>query len=255
MAELRKIHELISNVLLDSEISAIAAAEAWAIIESTQASNAQAFSIARGEAWRQMRARGHFPHDIPTIEVPGDPVAGLSIIERTALSLTLRFKFENDEVAQILGESSKATAAIIKTARRELARTAIAITALTNPTRCPIMSQSAINLGQSISRGQAMNLVSHCAECSICVPVLRTVDRQIVSDYTDAPMQELPEAVTTITPTKDAEDLVARANLKNGWAPRDINVSRDPRKLMKRTIIFGAISTLLIALGLWLGFS
>ena len=100
-----------------------------------------------------------------------------------------------------------------------------------------------------------MNLVSHCAECSICVPVLRTVDRQIVSDYTDAPMHELPAEISKVTPLKEVDELVARANLKNGWAPRDINVSRDPRKLMQRTIIFGAISTLLIALGLWLGFS
>jgi hypothetical protein len=117
------------------------------------------------------------------------------------------------------------------------------------------MSQSAINLGQTITRGQAMNLVSHCAECSICVPVLRTVDRQIVSDYSLAPIQEVSPEVSGAEIPLDADQLVARAKLKDGWAPRDINVSRDPRKMLQRTIIFGAISTLLIALGLWLGFS
>lgn len=255
MAELGTINELISNVILDTEIAAVATRDAWSIIQATNPSDAQALSIARGEAWRQMRARGVFPHDIPTIELAGDPVAALSIIERTALSLSLRFHLETPEVAQILGENQKSTAAIIKTARRELARAAIAITALTNPTRCPVMSQSAINLGQTITRGQAMNLVSHCAECSICVPVLRTVDRQIVSDYSQAPMQELASEISEATIQSNPAELVTRAKLKDGWAPRDINVSRDPRKMLQRTIIFGAISTLLIALGLWLGFS
>ena len=257
MADLTKIHELISNVVLDAEIAAIATADSKAIIESVAAtdssvSDLQKFSIARGEAWRQLRARGLFPHDIPKIVVPSDPVSALTIVERTVLSLALRFKIETTEIALIIGESPKATAAILKSARRELARTAIAMTALTNATRCPIMSQSATTMGYIISRGQAMNLVSHCAECSICVPVLRTVDRQIVDDYTSAPMQEFVEQDLTNIATKDAIELVKRANLKKGWAPRDINLSRDPRKLMQRTIIFGAISTILISLGLWL---
>ncbi|MEY3278213.1 MAG: hypothetical protein RLZZ426_699 [Actinomycetota bacterium] len=257
MADLTKIHELISNVVLDSEIAAIATADSWAIIEAVAAtdspvSDLQMFSIARGEAWRQLRARALFPHDIPKIGVPSDPVAALSIVERTVLSLALRFKIETTDIALIIGESPKVTAAILKSARRELARAAIAITALTNPTRCPIMSQSAMTMGNIISRAQAMNLVSHCAECSICVPVLRTVDRQIVDDYTSAPMQEFVKAELTKITTKDGLDLVQRANLKKGWAPRDLNLSRDPKKLLQRTIIFGAISTILISLGLWI---
>jgi hypothetical protein len=65
-------------------------------------------------------------------------------------------------------------------------------------------------------------------------------------------MQEFVKAELTKITTKDGLDLVQRANLKKGWAPRDLNLSRDPKKLLQRTIIFGAISTILISLGMWI---
>ena len=70
-------------------------------------------------------------------------------------------------LAEISGIQRKELQGLLKEARRQLARAAIAMTMLTNDTRCPVTSQAQQTLGSTLKRSQAMNLVSHAAECSI----------------------------------------------------------------------------------------
>jgi len=249
MADVRRIYELVSSIVLDSAVADVATADAAVVAEHSSAVGEQELSIARAEAWRQLRARNIFPHDIPAVAVPGDPVSALTVAERTVLALSVRFALPISDVAKILGDSERTTAAILKSARRELARSAIAMTLLTNATRCPVISQAERNLGERISRAQALNLVSHSAECSICVPVLRTVDKQIAADYANVPIADVPTNIQEMIEQRDATSLTTRAALKNGWAPRDSQLSSDPRKMLRRAIIWGAASTALVIAG------
>ena len=247
-------YELVSAVILDADISAQACIDAALIVRETQADELQALSIARGEAWRQLRARNVFPHDVPLVDVAGDPVAALTAVERTVLCLSLRLKLSNSDIARVTAISEREVRGLIKTARRELARAAIAMTMMTNPTKCPATATAQTTFGNSLKRGQSMHLVTHAAECSICVPVLRTVDRSVVEDYTNALQSELPSHIAesiSHTSSEAALGLVERAKLKNGYAPADKNLSQDPRKLLKLAIFSGAISAVLISLSLF----
>lgn len=253
MIILAQQYELISSVVLDVEIASIATVDAISISQATSASDDQSLSIARAEAWRQLRARNVFPHDIPIFEVFGDPVSALSPAERTLLALSLRLKVSDDRLGSIVGMKHKDAIATLKEARRQLARAAIAMTLMTNETRCPVTQTAQQTLGATLKRAQAMHLVTHAAECSICVPVLRTVDRQIVADYAQAAVAAVPADLESRAESVDAatrETLVSRSNLKSGWAPADENLSHDPRVLLKRAAFFGAVSAVLVAVGL-----
>jgi hypothetical protein len=162
-------------------------------------------------------------------------------------------KFEEAQIASIVGMKNKEVVSLLKESRRQLARAAIAMTMLTNETRCPITTQSQQNFGADLKRSQALFLVTHAAECQICVPVLRTVDRQIISDYINAAPIGIPSALdNSVAQLSDAarEALVSRARLKSGWAQPDENLSQDPKRLIKRAVLFGAISALCIIVGL-----
>ena len=248
-----QVYELVSSIVLDAEIASVATADAISVATSASVSASQTLSIARAEAWRQLRARSIFPLDVPLFAVDGDPVAALSPAERTVLALSLRLKRSDEEVAEISGIQRKELQGLLKEARRQLARAAIAMTMLTNDTRCPVTSQAQQTLGATLKRSQAMNLVSHAAECSICVPVLRTVDRQIIADYINAAPMSMPTSIDDrIASYSDAErsTLLSRAGLKTGWAPPDTNLNQDPRRLLKRAALLGAISALCIVVGL-----
>jgi DNA-binding CsgD family transcriptional regulator len=243
MADKDRIYEFISAIVLDDDIATVATADTLAIANALSAGSLQELSIARGEAFRQLRARNVFVHDISPINVDGDPVAGLTVMERAVLALTLRFNLTPADVAKILGEKEKSIARYLKSARRELARTAIASALFINPTKCPVINQSMQTLGTTLNRGQILNLVSHSAECSICVPVLRTVDRQIMQNYTEAPRIAFAGSAAT-----NVDALISRAALLDGWAPADSE--KDPKKLLRRAVVLGALSTFLIVVGL-----
>lgn len=248
-----QLYELVSSIVLDAEIASVATADAISISSASASTDVQALSIARAEAWRQLRARGIFPLDVPLFAVDGDPVAALSPAERTVLVLSLRLKRTEDEIAEISGIQRKEVLTLLKEARRQLARAAIAMTMLTNDTRCPVTSQAQQTLGSTIKRSQALNLVTHAAECSICVPVLRTVDRQIITDYINAAPLSMPKTIDDLVASySDAEHshLLRRAALKTGWAPPDENLNQDPRRLLKRAVLFGAMSAVFIIVGL-----
>jgi len=248
-----QIYELVSSIVLDREIASIASVDAISISEASEATVGQSLSIARAEAWRQLRARNVFPHDIPVFEVFGDPVAALSPAERTLLALSLRLKIEDENLATIVGMKRKDAISTLKEARRQLARSAIAMTLMTNETRCPVTQTAQQSVGATLKRSQALHLVSHAAECSICVPVLRTVDRQIVADYVQARAAEMPSDIASRLQQIDQQALATlekRAALKSGWAPPDQNLSQDPRALLKRAALLGVISAACVSVGL-----
>ena len=245
----REVYELVSAIVLDPEIALEAASDAYVISQAVDADEMQTLSIARGEAWRQLRARNVFLHDVPTFDAHLDPVAALTVMERTVLELSVRMRFNDESVAHVVGSSLKVVQKEIATARKELARAAIAGALLTNVTKCPVTSQAQMTLGAELTRGQAMNLVSHSAECSICVPVLRTVDRQIMQNYIDVPMAQLPPDFSTML-SKAAEPLVARARLVDGYAPRESEAKRNPRQMAVRAGVLGFASAVLIVVAL-----
>ena len=249
MADQRRIYEMVSSIVLDPNIALQATADACLIIDATKADDFQALSIACGEAWRQMRARAIFVDDLPRIDPHGDPVGGLTLLERTALELSVRFQLSNEDAAKVMDDKPKRVQNYVRTARRELARSAIAGALLTNDSRCPIVNQQKEMLGDTITRGEAMSLVSHSAECSICVPVLRTVDRQIMQSYIDVEIASVPQELESLL-HRDPKPLIERARLVNGYAPVDSESRNQPRQLIKRAVVFGGISAIRIAAAL-----
>ncbi|MEY4323658.1 MAG: hypothetical protein RL410_1439 [Actinomycetota bacterium] len=242
-----QLYEFISSVVLDADIALIAAADAQLISGATSATDLQALSIARGEAWRQLRARNVFSDEIPTIAIDGDPVSGLTVEERTVLALIARLNLSVHDAALVMSMKEKAVDGLLKTARRELARTGIAMTLMTNPSKCPVIAQFHSTLNGVMNRGSVMSLVSHSAECSICVPVLRTVDKQIVSQYIAAPRVQVPTEIVPLL-QRDTAPLIERATLNAGWAPNERD--RNSTFHVKRAIVYGFLSTLLIAIGI-----
>lgn len=235
----RQISELASAVILDAAGAARAAAEANAIADAIGASGLPRLAIARGEIWRVQAERERAPHELQPFLPDSDPVLGLTVAERTALALQLRLGLAAPAVAEVFGMSQRRVERLLATARRELARTAIAIALFSNPSRCPVLHRIQAN-GEVLDRSKALQLVTHAAECAICVPVMRTVDRQIIDDYRDAPAIELPTFEVT-----DVAALISRAQLQNGVPPK----AEGSTNWLRLAFWCGAVSSLLFLLG------
>lgn len=239
----QQIADLASAVILDPLGAARAAADAEVIADSVAATGLSRLAIARAEIWRVQQQRDRAPHELQPFLPDSDPVLGLTVAERTALALSLRLGLSAADVATVIGVKLPRAERLIASARRELARTAIAIGLLTNSSRCPVLAKIRAN-NEVLDRSKALQLVTHAAECSMCVRVMRVVDQQIVDDYRNAPRADLP----AVEPG-DASALVQRAQLQAGLPPRagrDIN-------WLRMAFGFGAASSLLLLLALFLG--
>ncbi|MEY3696897.1 MAG: hypothetical protein RJA41_547 [Actinomycetota bacterium] len=249
MANQDVIYDFVTSVVLDVEVSNKVTSESLAIGEGL--SDSQVFAIARAEAWRQMRARNVFAFDIPAIPLDADPVQALTLMERSVLSLSLRQKLEVEEISQIVDETRKIVNRDLKEGRKNLARAAIALALMNNQTKCPVIVAAHQTLGSRLTRAQQMHLVTHAAECSICVNVLRVVDKQVIQDFINAPVLKYPNNLSKISDS-EKERLIKRAELKDGWPPSYGKYFENPRVSLKSATIFGAASSALIALGLYL---
>ena len=249
MANQDVIYDFVTSVVLDVEVSNKVTSESLAIGEGL--SDSQVFAIARAEAWRQMRARNVFAFDIPSIPLDADPVQALTLMERSVLSLSLRQKLEVEEISHIVDETRKIVNRDLKEGRKNLARAAIALALMNNQTKCPVIVAAHQTLGSRLTRAQQMHLVTHAAECSICVNVLRVVDKQVIQDFINAPVLKYPNNLPKISDS-EKERLIKRAELKDGWPPSYGKYFENPRVSLKSATIFGAASSALIALGLYL---
>lgn len=249
MANQDVIYDFVTSVVLDVEVSNKVTSESLAIGEGL--SDSQVFAIARAEAWRQMRARNVFAFDIPAIPLDADPVQALTLMERSVLSLSLRQKLEVEEISHIVDETRKIVNRDLKEGRKNLARAAIALALMNNQTKCPVIVAAHQTLGSRLTRAQQMHLVTHAAECSICVNVLRVVDKQVIQDFINAPVLKYPNNLPKISDS-EKERLIKRAELKDGWPPSYGKYFENPRVSLKSATIFGAASSALIALGLYL---
>ncbi len=249
MANPDAIYDFITSVVLDVEVSNKTTSEALAISEGL--SDLQTFAIARAEVLRQMRARNVFAFDIPSIALDADPVQALTLMERAVLSLSLRHKFEEEEVCEVMDETRKIVRRDLKEGRRNLARAAIALTLMNNQTKCPVINAAHQTIGIRFTRAQQMHLVTHAAECSICVNVLRVVDKQVIQDFINAPQLKYPNDLPTISAEEKAR-LIKRADLQDGWPMKVGRYFENPRVSLKNATVFGIASSALIALGLYL---
>jgi hypothetical protein len=139
----------------------------------------------------------------------------------------------------------------LKEGRKNLARAAISIALMNNPSKCPVVNSAHQTLGARLTRAQQMHLVTHSAECSICVNILRVVDKQIVQDYINAPVLNYPNTLTQIT-EEEKTRLTKRAELKDGWPKSYGSFFENPRVSLRTATIFGLASSALIAIGLYL---
>jgi hypothetical protein len=243
------IYDFITSVVLDVEVSNQTTLETLVISEDL--SDLQTFAVARAESFRQMRARNVFAFDIPVIPIDADPVQALTLMERAVLSLSLRHKYSDDEISKIVDEGQKVVSRDLKEGRKNLARAAISIALMNNPSKCPVVNSAHQTLGSRLSRAQQMHLVTHSAECSICVNILRVVDKQIVQDYINAPVLNYPNTLTQIT-EEEKTRLTKRAELKDGWPKSYGSFFENPRVSLRTATIFGLASSALIAIGLYL---
>lgn len=244
-----QVVELVTAIVLDDEIAATAVADSLLIADAVDATELQTLAIARAEAWRQLRARNIFPEDTRLIRAGSDPVAGLTVAERTVLAIAGRLHRTTEEGALILGVQSPRTFyRWRRRARMQLVRSATAIALITQPGRCPVVVAGVGRFGTDLDRGTAMHFVSHAGECSICVEVLRLVDHQVWQEYQEAPAATyLPAAAVG-----NAADLVARARLAKGWPAREATYRRNSRQWLRWSIAAGALSAALVALALLL---
>ncbi len=248
MVNTDSIYDFVTSVVLDVEVSNKTTSEALAISEGL--SDLQTFAIARAETLRQMRARNVFAFDIPSIALDADPVQALTLMERAVLSLSLRHKFAEEDVCEILDETRKIVRRDLKEGRRNLARAAIALTLMNNPSKCPVINSAHQTLGIRMTRAQQMHLVTHSAECSICVNVLRVVDKQVVQDFINAPKLNYPNNLLAISQSEKAR-LIKRADLRDGWPMKVGRYFENPRVSIKNATVFGVASSALIAIGLY----
>lgn len=241
------IAELVSAIVLDEEIAAIATADSIALVQHLQSDRLPALSIARAEAWRQLRARNIFPYDERLVAIGNDPVSALTVIERTALALVGRLRLESHEAARVMGMKTKKFEKTLRKSRIQLVRATTAITLITMQSRCPAVVSGKHRFGTALDRKHAMHFVVHAGECSICVPVLRQIDKTVWQEYQSAPTVEGQIGSSNF----DVDSLVKRAQLKDGWAvplPADF---RDQSRILKRAVWIGAASSVLLGLG-WL---
>lgn len=242
-----EIAELVSAIVLDEEISDVAIADAVAISTHMNSSRLQALSIARAESWRQLRARNIFPYDERLVAAGTDPVAALSVIERTALALVGRVKLDVDAAAEVMGLKPKQFQKVFRKSKIQLVRATTAITLITMESRCPAVVSGKHRFGTALDRKHAMHFVVHAGECSICVPVLRQVDKTVWDEY-----QAAPAIQAQLKPSQfEVEVLIERAKLNSGWArtlPADF---RDQNRILQRAIWIAAASSVLLGLA-WL---
>jgi hypothetical protein len=249
----RRYADVAWAIVLDPEITEQVIADSVVIAEALDLPESEHLALVINESFRQMRARMQFEDDIPKVGLSSDPVAGLSLLERSHLVLNLRMGLSIEEISSLLGISAKRAKRELKSARLHLARTAIALTLLTNPSRCPVVNQFQSALVADISRDQLFRVVSHSAECSICVEVLRVVDKQIVNDYAKADSFVLGSSfeVTLRASRSEVERLKSRFRSKGSQIKVQLS-SRNPKMYIKRAIVFSAMSFLLLLLGIWL---
>jgi hypothetical protein len=240
-------------IVLDPDITEQVIADSDVIAETLNLPESEHLKLVLNESFRQMRARFILEDDIPKVQKDSDPVAGLTVLGRSHLVLSLRTGLSLEEISKTLGISEKRAKRELKSARLHLARSAIALTLLTNPSRCPITQQFQGVLQSDISRDQLMNMVSHSAECSICVEVLRVVDKQIVNDYINAQSFELSDSYHSVLEVsqKKSQDLVTRAKVKSNKVSVVMS-GRNPKVYLKQSILFGGISILLLSASLWI---
>ena len=241
------VYDFITSVVLDLEVSSKTTSEALAI--SSGLPDLQVLAIARAESFRQLRARNVFAYDIPTISIDADPVQGLTLMERAVLSLSLRHKLNEKDISDVVDEKTRDVISTIKSARKNLARTAIALTLMNNNSKCPVIEAARKTLGTKLTRPQIMHLVTHSAECSICVNVLRVVDKQVIEDYINAAQLRFPNNLPKISEA-EKEQLLKRADLKNGWPMKVGKFSASPKKLLRNAIFLGVVSSVLLIIGL-----
>jgi hypothetical protein len=242
------IYDFITSVVLDVEVSNKVTSESLAI--SNGLTDLQIFAVARAECYRQMRARNVFAFDIPTIALDADPVQALTLTERAVLSLSLRQKLDVEDVSHIVDEPRRIVNRDLKEGRKNLARAAIALALMNNKTKCPVIVAAHQTLGSRLTRAQQMHLVTHAAECSICVNVLRVVDKQVIQDFINAPVLTYPNNLPEISDS-EKERLIKRAELKDGWPPSYGKYFENPRVSLRAATVFGVASSALIAIGLY----
>lgn len=248
MSELTsEIAELVSAIVLDAEIAAIATAESIALVQHLQSDRLPALSIARAEAWRQLRARNVFPYDERLVASGSDPVSALTVIERTALALVGRLHLEMHEAAQVMGLKTKQFEKTLRKSKIQLVRATTAITLITMESRCPAVVSGKHRFGTALDRKHAMHFVVHAGECSICVPVLRQIDKTVWQEYQSAPAIEADVSSSVF----DVDALISRAKLKDGWATPLVADFRDQNRIIKRAVWIGAASSVLLGLS-WL---
>lgn len=236
-------------IVLDPDITEKVIADSVVIAETLNFPESEHLKLVLNESFRQMRARFILEDDIPKVQKDSDPVAGLTVLERSHLVLNLRTGLSLEEISKTLGISEKRAKRELKSARLHLARSAIALTLLTNPSRCPITQQFQNALLSDISRDQLMNVVSHSAECSICVEVLRLVDKQIVNDYINAELFELSDSYHLVLreSREKSQNLVARAKIKDSKVLVQMS-ERNPHFILRRSILFGGASFVLLVI-------
>lgn len=239
-------------IVLDPDITEQVIADSVVIAETLNLRESEHLKLVLNESFRQMRARFILEDDIPKVQKDSDPVAGLTVLERSHLVLNLRTGLSLEEISKTLGISEKRAKRELKSARLHLARSAIALTLLTNPSRCPIMQQFQNALQSDISRDQLMNVVTHSAECSICVEVLRVVDKQIVNDYVSADVYSLSENFEKVLTRSrvNRDKVVGRSRIKETAVVVEISAA-NPKVYLKRAIFFGAVSALLLVLAVF----
>ena len=246
----RRYADVAWAIVLDPDITEQVIADSVVIAEALDLPESEHLALVINESFRQMRARMQFEDDIPKVGLTSDPVAGLTLLERSHLVLNLRIGFNIEEISLLLGISEKRAKRELKSARLNLARTAIALTLLTNPSRCPVMNQFQAALMKDISRDQLFRVVSHSGECSICVEILRVVDKQIVNDYVNAQpfvLSDRVEALVKHNKTK-LEAFTKRITVKNSKVKVELS-PQNPKVLLKNAVVFGLLGAVLLIIG------
>ena len=233
-----QLSRLVTAIVLAPEAAASAVALAK---QRSEHQPGQGLAIALEESWWAMREAGRAPRELQPFLADGDPVMSLTVRERSLLALSLRIGLADAEAAELLGLSPKLFARELRSARKQFARAAIAMALLTNPTRCPsTLSQQ--EKGMLLDRQRALQLVTHAAECQLCVPVMRTVDRRIIDDYRQAPDVEL-----------ELPQRLSESELREVLAGRSLGLRERipaPQVLLKWAAIAEAGSSMLLSAGL-----
>lgn len=201
----------------------------------------RSLALALEEAWWAMRESGRAPRELQPFLADGDPVMALTVRERSLVALSLRVGLPDAEAAKLLGLSERLYVRELRAARQQFARAAIAMSLLTNPTRCPVTAAQQ-EQGLVLDRRRALQLVTHAAECQVCVPIMRTVDRRIIDDYQSAPEIEL-ELPAPRSESELRELLASRSLRLRERIPA-------PQVLLKWAAVAAAASSLLLIFGL-----